>query len=133
VGSAQDIIGVAAELFTWIGFGGAALCFISLLVVRASLGKPVSSEGVLAETEDGPQLRWLADDGVLRSRKLTASETADATDPDNLFVYFRRRTPDRVELQRVDHAERVLRLLGFILVGVGVVATVVSVIAMLTE
>ena len=118
-------------MFTWIGFGGAALCFLGWLIVRASLGKPVSSEAALAETDDGTHLRWLADDGVLRTRKLTASETAEATDPDELFVYYRRRTPDSVELQRVDHAERVLRLLGFILLGVGVVATVVSVVAML--
>lgn len=133
MGSAQDIIGIAAELFTWIGFGGAALCFLGLLIVRASLGKPVSSEGVLAETDEGTQLRWLADDGLLRSRALTDSEAAEAIDPDELLVYYRRRTPDTVELQRVDHAERVLGLLGLILLGVGVLATVVSVVALLTE
>ena len=130
MGSAQDVIGVATELFTWVGFGGAALCFLGLLLVRAILGRPVSSEGALAETDDGTQLRWLADDGLLRSRALTTSEAAEATDPDELLVYYRRRTPDTVELQPVDHAERVLRLLGFILLGVGVVATVLSVVVL---
>lgn len=128
--SAQDIIGIAAELFTWIGFGGAALGFLGLLIVRASLGKPISSEAALAETEDGTQLRWLADDGLLRSRALTDDEASEASDPDELLVYYRRRTPDTVELQPVDHAERVLRLLGFILLGVGVLATVVSLVTM---
>ena len=130
MGSTQDIVGVATELFTWIGFGGAALCFLGLLIVRATLGKPVSSEGALAETENGTQLRWLADDGLLRSRALTESEALDTTDPDELLVYYRRRDPDTVDLQPVDHAERVLRMLGLILVGVGVVAAVVGVVVL---
>jgi hypothetical protein len=133
VSSVQEVIGVAAELFIWTGFGGAAVCFFILLLVRAFHGKPVSSEGALAESDSGPQLRWLADDGLLRSRALTDSEQAEVGDPDELVVYYRRRSPDTVDLQPVDHAERVLRLLGLILLALGVVATVVSFIAMVVS
>lgn len=133
MGSTQDIIGVVTELFTWIGFGGAVLCFLSFLSVRATLGRPVTSEAALAETEEGTQLRWMADDGLLRSRALTQSEALDSTDPDELLVHYRRRRPDAVELQPVDHAERVLRLLGLILLGVGVLATVVSIVVLVVS
>lgn len=128
--SAQEVVGIVAELFIWIGLGGAALCFLSLLLVRAFQGTPVSSEGVLAETATGTQLRWLAEDGLLRSRALTEFETADEIDPDELLVYYRRRSPDTVELHPVDHAEGVLRMLALILLGVGVLAMVTSFVAM---
>ena len=128
--SPQEVIGIAAELFIWTGFGGAAFCFIILLMVRAFQGKPVSSEAALAESESGTQLRWLADDGLLRSRPLTEAEQAENLDADELLVYYRRRNPDTVDLQPVDHAERVLRMLGLILLGVGVVAFIVSFVAM---
>ncbi len=129
--SAQDIIGIAAELFIWLGFGGAALCFLILLVVRAVQGKSVSSEGALAETDTGTQLRWMADDGLLRSRPLTESERQEIDDPDELLVFYRRHSPDTVELQPVDHAEGVLRMLGLILLGVGVLAFLLSFVALL--
>ena len=129
--SAQDILGIAAELFIWLGFGGTALCFLILLVVRAVQGKSVSSEGALAETDTGTQLRWMADDGLLRSRQLTESERAEITDPDELLVFYRRHSPDTVELQPVDHAEGVLRMLGLILLGVGVLALLLSFVALL--
>jgi hypothetical protein len=131
VTSAQEILGIAAELFIWLGFGGAALCFVILLLVRAVQGKPISSEGVLAETDTGTQLRWMADDGLLRSRPLSAEERAEIGDPDELLVYYRRRSPDTVELQPVDHAEGVLRMLAWILLGVGVVAMIASFVALL--
>jgi hypothetical protein len=131
VSSAQDILGIAAELFIWLGFGGAALCFLILLVVRAVQGKSVSSEGALAETDTGTQLRWMADDGLLRSRQLTESERLEIDDPDELLVFYRRHSPDTVELQPVDHAEGVLRMLGLILLGVGVLALLVSFVALL--
>ncbi|MHA6668962.1 hypothetical protein ACX3O0_08840 [Homoserinimonas sp. A447] len=129
--SAQEVLGIAAELFIWLGLGGAALCFLILLFVRAFQGKSVSSEGVLAESEDGTQLRWLADDGLLRSRPLTEAERAEIGDPDELLVYYRRHSPDTVDLQPVDHAEGVLRMLGLILLGVGVLAFLVSFVALL--
>lgn len=129
--SAQDILGIAAELFIWLGFGGAALCFVILLVVRAVQGKSVSSEGALAETDTGTQLRWMADDGLLRSRQLTEAERREIDDPDELLVFYRRHSPDTVELQPVDHAEGVLRMLGLILLGVGVLAFLLSFVALL--
>lgn len=130
MGSVQEVIGVAAELFIWIGLGGAAVCFISWLLVRAAQGKPVSSEAVLAESDTGTQLRWLAEDGLLRSRPLTEQERAELGDPDELVVHYRHRSPDLVGLQPIDHAEGVLRLLGLILLGVGVLAIVVSFVTM---
>ncbi|MEX1077669.1 MAG: hypothetical protein WED09_00995 [Homoserinimonas sp.] len=130
MGSVNEVIGIAAELFIWIGLGGSALCFFSLLLVRAFQGRPVSSEGVLIETDTGTQLRWLAEDGLLRSRPLTEVEAAETADPDDLLVYYRHRSPDLVELQPVDHAEGVLRMLGLILLGVGVIAMITSFVAM---
>lgn len=128
--SVQDVIGIAAELFIWLGLGGAALCFLSLLLVRAVRGRPSSSEGVLVDTPTGTQLRWLADDGLLRSRPLTEMESTESKDADDLFVYYRHRSPDTVELQPIDHAEGVLRMLGLILLGVGVIAMIASFVAM---
>ena len=128
--STQEVIGVAAELFIWIGLGGAALCFGILLLVRAVQGGQVTSEAVLVETPAGTHLRWLAEDGMLRSRPLADFEEQHASNPDEVRVYYRRRSPDTVELQPIDHAEGVLRLLGLILLGVGVVASVASFVAM---
>ncbi len=128
--SVQEVIGVAAELFVWIGLGGATLCLVTFLLVGAFLGRTISSEGVLAESESGTQVRWLADDGLLRSRPLTDSEVAGVTNPDELLVYYRQRSPDLVDLQPIDHAEGVLRMLGLILLGVGVVAAITSLVVM---
>jgi hypothetical protein len=132
VSSVQEVVGIGAELFIWLGLGGGALCFLILLLVRAVRGTATSSEGVLTETPSGTQLRWLADDGLLRSRPLTESEATEDKDLDELFVYYRRRSPDTVELEPVDHAEGVLRMLGLILLGVGVLAMLISFVAMAT-
>lgn len=129
--STHAAIGTLAELFTWIGVTLGGICFLTLLILRLVRGHPVVSEAVLADTPTGPQLRWLAEDGLLRSRPLADFESAEITDPDELHVYYRRRRPDTVEIEQIDHAEKLFRMLGLIFLGVTVVAVVVSVVVML--
>lgn len=129
--SLHSAIGNLAELFTWIGVILGGLCFLTLLILRAVRGYPVSSEAALIETPTGTQLRWLAEDGLLRSRPLADFELAEITDPDELHVYYRKRYPDTVEIQQVDHAEKLFRMLGLIFLGVTVVAVVTSFVVML--
>lgn len=124
-------IGNLAELFTWIGLALGGLCFLILFILRIARGYPVRSEAALTETPNGVQLRWLADDGLLRSRALADFEAAEIDDPDELHVYYRKGSPDRVEIQQIDHAEKLFRMLGLIFLGVTVVAVVASIVVML--
>lgn len=128
---AQSFVGNLAELFTWIGLLIGGLCFLILLITRAVRGPLVETEAVLAAEPDGVYLRWLADDGLLRARRLAEHERAEVSDPEELRVFYRRHSPSDVSLDPVDHAERVLRMLGLVFLGVGVLAIVASVVALL--
>ncbi|HEV7951531.1 MAG TPA: hypothetical protein VGP24_17355 [Glaciihabitans sp.] len=125
-----DLVEVLAELFTWVGLVLGGLSFLTLLIVRVSRGSWVETEAVVVDEAEASQLRWMTIDGILHSRNLDADERAAIKDPDELLIHYSRRSPDRMRFEVAGHGEKVLRALGFILLGIAAVSIVVSIVVL---
>ncbi len=116
-----------AELLTWVGLSLGLVLLIASLITRAVSGRWVETDAVLVENKDEASVRWMSEDG-LHLHPLTTAERSDLPASDGLRVFYQRRDPDRMRLEASGHGERVLRLLGLLLFGLGLMAFVVSIV-----
>jgi hypothetical protein len=121
-----EIIGLMAEVFTWVGLGLGAVCLLVLLLVRTFGGRWIEADG-LAVTESGEtRLRWMSLQG-LHERLLDPADH-HVTDPAAIRLFYSQRNPSRIRFDAVGHGERTMRLLTWLLLGLGLLALVVSTI-----
>ncbi|WP_213815564.1 hypothetical protein [Glaciihabitans sp. dw_435] len=130
--TALKLIELLAELFTWIGFLAGGACLLTLVIVRAARGSWVETDAVLVDApgSGGTLVRWMTDEGTLHTAELTPDELADIKDPDALQIHYSRRSPDRMRIGSHTDGEKVLRVTGLVLVGLGVIAVIVSIITL---
>ncbi len=114
-GTAQAV-GAIAELIGWLTAPLALLLAVIWAIVHGIRGPWREAEAVVT---DDRQLRWIGDDGALRSQWL---DEHDHPADDDLRVHYRAGAPHRAYLTKVDHTERLLAVLTLTLVGVAVVA-----------
>ena len=133
--SPLDVIDLFIELLIWLGFILGGLCFLALLILRAARGGWIETEAVLVEgegtgTDDASttSVRWMTEDGVLYSAVLHPDDVDEARDPETLRVFYSRRAPHRFRMSSAPHGEKVLLVLGIVLVGAGALATIVSIV-----
>ena len=137
--SPLDVIDLFIELLIWLGFILGGLCFLALLIMRAARGGWIETEAVLVEgdpngtvapTSDASStsVRWMTEDGVLYSAVLHPDDIDEARDPETLRVFYSRRAPHRFRMNAAPHGEKVLLVLGIVLVGAGALATIVSIV-----
>jgi hypothetical protein len=128
----SDLVGTVLELFTWIGFGVAALCAFAILFWRSAEGDYESTDAIVVTEDDGLVARWMTDDAV-EHRPLDPHEIDEIKGADKVPVFYSRRVPGRMRLQRRSTGEKILWLLMAITAGVGVIATVVSLVLLFIE
>ncbi len=128
--SALDLAELLAELFSWIGLLVGVVLFLVLGLLRAARGAWDETEGVVVDGTEGAELRWMSVAGRLHSRPLTASERSGIADPEQLRLYYSRRDPERMTLQQ-PHGARLLWVLGLVFLGIGLVASLASIILLL--
>ena len=128
--SPLDVIDLFVELLIWLGFILGGLCFLVLVILRAARGGWVETEAVLVEAEDNssPSVRWMTEDSVLYSAVLHPDDVDEARDPETLRVFYSRRAPHRFRMTSAPHGEKVLLVLGIVLVGAGALASIVSIV-----
>ena len=131
-------LGLLSEIFTIVCFPIGLLLLIVALLIRAIRGGWCEVEAAVSRgsstasvTVSGAELRWLDPDGTLYNQRIAEHDLASLTDSDYVTVYYRTFSPYRVQLERVAHDEKLLRVLGYVFVGVGVVAVIVSIVATL--
>ncbi len=115
-----------AEVFTWVGLALGGLCFITLLIVQVSGGRWVETDVITIGEAGDERLRWMSADG-LHERLLDAGEAEAFRHHAENRLFYSQRDPSRIRFDAVGHAEKTLRLLTWLLLGVGVVALVVSI------
>ncbi|MBO3663769.1 hypothetical protein [Microbacterium stercoris] len=125
------LVGAVAEILTWVGLGAAAVFGAGALVAKLADGTWVPIRAVLLD-DVGQQgsLRWFGDDGV-HTAPLT-DELREAADGDEVDAFHRVGSASDV---RLHHRSPLPRLLGGVALacgGVGVLAVVVQVVAMVT-
>ena len=131
-------LGILSEIFTIVCFPIGLLLLIVALIIRAIRGGWCEVEAAVSKgssagsvTASGAELRWLGPDGTLYNQRIAEHDLASLTDSDDVTVYYRTFSPYRAQLERVAHDEKLLGVLGYVFVGVGVVAVIVSIVATL--
>ena len=128
--SVLDLVGILAELFTWVGLVLGAICLSIVFIIRASRAHWIETDAVIVEGAGSIQLRWMTIDGQLMIRELDSYERDAISDPDSLTIHYNRRSPSRARFEVVGHGEKVLWIIGLILFGLGIVAAIVGLIVL---
>jgi hypothetical protein len=120
--------GVIAELFTWIGvlLGGAAL--VAGFVRGALMRNPRTHRGVVIEADEhSVTFRWFGDDGGIHEASAPPLRRRTLSVGDEVTVYAPRSRPERGRIDPVDHLGRTFRVIGWVLLGIGLLASVLSI------
>jgi hypothetical protein len=126
VSSTLEIVGLIAEVFTWVGLVLGGVCLLVVLVMRTVAGHWVEAHG-LAVTESGEtRLRWMSLHGL--HEQLLDPDDHHFADPAAIRLYYSQRDPSRIRFEPVGHGERTMWLLARLLLGLGLVATAVSIV-----
>lgn len=121
--------GAIAELFTWIGvlLGGAVL--LPGLVRAAMMRNPRTYEGVVVQLEEhSVTYRWFGDDGDIHEASGPPVRGSQVIIGDDVTVYTPRSRPDRGRIDPVDHVGRSLRVVGWVLLAIGLGSAVLSIV-----
>jgi hypothetical protein len=127
--SAVTTIGLLAEVFTIVGFASAALCFAILLGMIGSRGPWQKTPAAISEG----RLNWMSPEGQVHSRDLSEAELAMDHDNDNLEIFHRRRRSNHAHFTTTAPDEKLVRTLGLVFAGIGVLAVIASIVVLFFE
>jgi hypothetical protein len=128
-----DVVGLIAEVFTWIGgLGAVGLAFLAL-VARMADGTWAKTRGVVEHTDQGSLVRWFDNEGVVNEAPLSAHDLAIIGGRDMADIEYRVGWRNRMRLTPGSPAVRAFVRLSLLMVGVGVLAFVVGWIALIVE
>jgi hypothetical protein len=121
--------GAIAELFTWIGLILGGLALVAGLVRGALMRNPRTHRGVVVEADEhSVAFRWFGDDGDIHEASAPPLRRRSVSVGDDLTVYTPRSRPERGRIDPVDHLGRTLRVIGWVLLGIGIFAAVLSIV-----
>jgi hypothetical protein len=122
-----DALGIVLELFSWIGVvGGIALLVPGLLRALVRRDQTTYDGVVVSVDDDRMSFRWMDAGGTLH--EMTAHRDPGIDIGEGVEVHVSPPDSSRGRLDPVDHLGRTLRIVGGILLAIGVVAAVVSVV-----
>ncbi|AXH36556.1 DUF3592 domain-containing protein [Humibacter sp. BT305] len=122
-------VSLIVEAFSWIGVAlGIVLLVIGLLRGAFFRGWR-RTDGVVVVDESGRRAyRWLGDDAVLYEAPADDDDTQVLDPGDGITVYVSPRDPSVGRIDDPRHEGRALRISGSILLGLGVISSVVSLV-----
>ncbi|AWB94502.1 hypothetical protein DCE93_01455 [Agromyces badenianii] len=126
---AAATVSVIAEVIAWFALASGLGCLLIALLIRVVDGPWLRTEAVVVDGDGGSVVRWFAD-GAFYSRALSPDERAHVTNPDEELAYYKQREPRRLRLHEPPTGRRVVGIVGIVLVGIAVVATVVGLVLM---
>lgn len=115
-----------AEIFTTIGLTAGGVLLLAALLALLLDGRWIEVRAAVEHDEHGPLVRWLGDDGEVYEHGLTTAQFAKLNGADWADVFIRRGAAHRMRHEQLSPLVRLLRLLGFIFLGVGILALAVS-------
>jgi hypothetical protein len=129
------------ELLTWVGIVPGVVLLAAGYLRRAFSSRYQETWGVIIASPAGtghPWFRWMDLGRELQSAPVPAeSGHGDGTRPlrpgDEVLVYFDARRPDRGRLDDPRADGHLLRLLGWVLAGVGVLAAVAQIVILVVQ
>ena len=114
------------EIFTWVGLGAGALLAGIALIAYLADGTWVPERAVVEMTEHGKVVRWFDEEGGVNEASLNPEQMAVVGDAGMYDLFARRGWNNRMRLTQRSPLVRALALLAAGLLGLGVIALVVS-------
>lgn len=129
----DSAIDALVEIFTWVGFSTGALVAGIALVMYLFDGTWLPTRGVLEDTEHGRIVRWFDEDGGVNEAHLTHEQEQALAGKQMADIFYRRGARGRMRLTQGSPAVRAVAFLAVGLIGLGVLAIVVSGILLFTR
>ena len=126
-------VGMIVELCMWIGLVLGGLCLFIWLIVKTVDGTWVRTDAVLLDDGAVVLARWVTAQGVIHERELAGWESEQLRGTHEPRLYYSERAPDRMRLEPVSASSGVLRLVGMIFLGIGVLSAVASFLLLFVE
>lgn len=124
----HDIVSMLSEIFTIVGLLVGLPLYITGLSMRGFGSRWVQTDGVIAQTSQGPVIRWFDSTGEVHEALADSHESVSLEPGDDITVWFRPRSPERCRTHSPDHDGKALRLTGLILLGIGVGSAVLGIV-----
>lgn len=122
----MNALDAVIETFTWVGFGAAALLGVVALIVWAVDGSWLPADA-LVDHEDGVTfVRWFDGDGDANNARATGADQHALEGKDRASIWYRHGWRDTMRLTRRTPALRAVVTGAVAMLGIGVVALVVS-------
>jgi hypothetical protein len=128
--NALDFIGIISEILTLVGLIIGTTLYIVGLSVRGISGRWTRTSAVIAASGPATVIRWFDDLGDVHECPADTHETHHLVPGDDVRVWFRNRYPERCRTHDPDLDGKGLRLIGLVLLGIGVVAGVAGIVLM---
>ena len=128
--NALDFIGIISEILTLVGLIIGTTLYIVGLSVRGISGRWTRTSAVIAASGAATVIRWFDDLGDVHECPADTHETHHLVPGDDVRVWFRNRHPERCRTHDPDLDGKGLRLIGLVLLGIGVVAGVTGIVLM---
>lgn len=134
--SAASVVSLVLELVTWITLVPGVALLIVGYVRRALASRYEQTWGVVVPSPAGtahPWFRWMDASRELKTAPLPIDGDESLQPGDEITVYIDRRNPDRGRLDDPATDGRPQRIIGWVLVSIGIASAVVQLIALLVE
>lgn len=126
----SNALDAVIEIFTWVGLGGGALLAILAVVLLLADGTWLPVRAVVEEVDGGRVVRWFDDQGGVNEAPLSAHDDAKIGAADMADIFFRRGSAHRMRLTRSSPLVRFVSLLAAGILGLGLVAFVLSIVVL---
>jgi hypothetical protein len=124
----HDIVSMLSEVFTIVGLLVGIPLYIAGLSMRGFGGRWIETDGVIAQTQQGPVIRWFDSTGEVHEALADSHESVALVPGDDITVWFRSHAPARCRTHSPDHDGKALRLTGLILIGIGAGSAILGII-----
>lgn len=128
-----DLVALLSEVFTWVGFGAGVILLVATLIARIADGTWLPARGAVDLTPDGAVVRWFDEDGNVNEAALSDHDARSTGGADMIDIWYRRGWIGRMRLHPRSRSVGGLLGLAALLLGVGIIATVVQFVALAVE
>jgi hypothetical protein len=139
-----DAASLVVELLSWIGLIIGSPLLIAGYMRRLAFRGWTETMAVIVARHPNPDaprsdadhthvFRWLGDDGHLYELPADTQETEQLDEGDDVTVFVNPRRPGQARTGPANKEGHVLRLLGYIFLGVGVLSVVLSIVIAIVE
>lgn len=126
----SNALDAVIEIFTWVGLGGGALLALVAVVLLLADGTWLPVRAVVEEVDGGRVVRWFDEGGGVNEAPLSAHDDAKIGSADMADIFYRRGSAHRMRLTRSSPVVRFVSLLAAGILGLGLVAFVLSIVVL---